>query len=101
MDFQKRNEIRQQQLDYKWIREVGDRVQLRNAVDDYPAWSSGTITKLTPGHVGFSIPYEFATVIMDDGGILEETKEQAGKVNPKLKLVPHECYFLSDEDKNA
>jgi hypothetical protein len=96
MDFQKRNEIRQQQLDYKWIREVGDRVQLRNAVDDYPAWSSGTITKLTPGHVGFSIPYEFATVHMDDGGMLEETKEQSGKVNPELQLVPHEDYFLNE-----
>lgn len=98
MDFKKRNEIRQRQIDYKWIREVGDRVQLRNAVGNYPAWSSGTIIKLVPGHVGFSVPREFATVRMDDGGILEETKEQAGKVNPELQLVPHEDYFLTDED---
>jgi hypothetical protein len=96
MDFQKRNEIRQKQLDYKWIPEVGDRVQIRNAVGNYPAWSSGTVTKLTPGHVGFSIPYEFMTVRMDDGGVLEETTDDHNYVNPELKFLPHEDYFLNE-----
>jgi hypothetical protein len=105
MDFFKRNEIRKQQLNGQWHLEIGDRVQLSSGVQSYPAWSSGTFIALTPAISKLGTKFWLKSVRMDDDGLLEETLEEEpdhrGKVEPKLYLVPHEDYFLSDEDKNA
>jgi hypothetical protein len=102
MDFFKRNEIRQKQLAFVWTRQVGDRVQLSEDYGGYPAWASGTITALTPGFQGFGMPRLFVTVTMDDGGELQEVpRQRADQFAPYMPILPHEDYFLSDEDKNA
>jgi hypothetical protein len=104
MDFIKRNEIRKQQLNGQWLLEIGDRAQLSSGVGSYPAWSSGTLISLTPAISKLGTKFWLKSVRMDDGGILEETlveTPERAQVENKLYLVPHQDYFLSDEDKNA
>ncbi len=102
MDFKKRNEIRAEQLAFNWYPQVGDRVQLAEGAPGYAAWSSGTLIALTPSVRGASIEHVLRTVKMDDGGVLEEIMDVdprfGGVIRNKLQLVPHEDYFLTDED---
>lgn len=104
MDFKRRNEIRAEQLAFKWYREIGDRVQLVEGAGGYPAWSSGTLIAINHARSNVDVEFTLYSVRMDDGGILEETLVETparAMVEPKLYLVPHEDYFLTDEDKKA
>lgn len=100
--FEKRNALRRRQIEFadnEWVKQVGDRVQLKQDYEGYPAWSSGTITALTPlsaGYIGIYVPHVFATVVMENG---RELREKAPLNSPRalLPIVPHEDYFKDDE----
>lgn len=102
-EFLKRNAIRNQQFEYaksKWVKTVGDRVQVSADCAAGRAWEAGTIIGLRDvGLFGEStISEQLVDVEMDNGTIYNPQLEGSGTLihATNLPLVPHEDYFKDE-----
>lgn len=100
-DFSKRNELRNRQIEYaksRWVKQVGDRVQLTEDYGDHSAWESGVIVSIKrelwrAGMTGMELPT--VTIEMASGGTLKDDNDRS-PYGRGLPLVPHEDYFKDE-----